>query len=80
VLGRVAIVVLENMGVGPEEESNIGVPDSLADDLRTHAGLQRAGRVGVAQIMKVMRGRGEAVESLAVVSGCGGRPSSKVNT
>jgi len=72
------------MGVGLEEESNVGVPDSLADDLRTNTGFQCAGRVGVPQIVegdpREPRSGGEAVESLLVVSGCGRRPSSKVNT
>ena len=69
------MVGLENMGVGLEEQSNVGVPDSLADDLRTHAGRQRVGRVGVAQIMKVMRGRGRGEEAESLPGRVGMRRS-----
>jgi hypothetical protein len=63
-----ARAILDHVGVGLEEEPDVRVPDSLAEYLRTHTGVQRAGRVGVPQIVerdaRSPRGHGEAVESL----------------
>jgi len=47
-LRGVAVIVSQNVRIGLQEESNIGVADPLADHLRTDAGFERAGRVGVA--------------------------------
>jgi hypothetical protein len=64
----VSVIVSEDMCIGLQEESDVGVPDSLAEYLRAYAGFQRAGRVRVAQIVegdaREPRGGGEAVESL----------------
>ena len=57
----------EDTCLGLRQEPNVCVPDSLADCLRTHAGLQRAGRVSVAQIVesdaRESRGRARAAEA-----------------
>ena len=50
-LGGVAVIVSQNVRIGLQEESNIGVADPLADHLRADAGFERAGRVGVPQVM-----------------------------
>src|SRR4051812_22053608 len=67
-LRGVAVIVSQNVRIGLQEESNIGVADSLADDLRTNTGFERAGRVGVPQIVegdpREPRSGGESVESL----------------
>ena len=39
--GGVPIVVLEHVRVGLQNESDVGVTDAIADDLGTHAGLER---------------------------------------
>ena len=46
-----AVIVSQNVRIGLQEESNIGVADPLADHLRADAGFERAGRVGVPQIV-----------------------------
>ena len=46
-LGGVSVIGSEDIGIGLPEGAHVGVPDSLAEDLRTHPGFQRAGRVGV---------------------------------
>lgn len=51
-LGRFAVLVVEDVGVGLQEEADVRVTDALADDLRTHPSPQRAGGVGVAKIVK----------------------------
>jgi hypothetical protein len=51
-LGGVSVIVSQNMRIGLQEESNIGVADPLADHLRAYAGFERTGRVGVAQIVE----------------------------
>jgi hypothetical protein len=83
-LGRLPVVIRDHVGVGLEEEPDVRVADSLAENLRADTGFQRAGGIRVAQIVEgdpgEPSGGGEAIESLSIVSGCGGRPSSKVNT
>jgi len=51
-LGGVSVIVSYDMRIGLQEESNIGVADPLADHLRDDAGFERAGRVGVPQIVE----------------------------
>ena len=51
-LRGVAVIVSQNVRIGLQEESNIGVADPLADHLRADAGFERAGRVGVPQIVE----------------------------
>ena len=50
-LRGVAVVTLDHVGVGLEEEPNVRVADPLADHLRADAGFERAGRVGMPQIV-----------------------------
>ena len=52
-LGRLTVVVRDHVGVGLQEEPNVRVADSLAENLRADAGFQRAGRIRVAQIVFV---------------------------
>jgi hypothetical protein len=35
-LGRLAVVVWEDVSIGLEEETDVGVADPFADDLRAH--------------------------------------------
>ena len=51
-LGRLSVVVRDYAGVGLEEEPNVRVADSLAENLRVDTGFQRAGRIRVAQIVE----------------------------
>src|ERR1700761_2743146 len=48
----VAVMVSQNMHIGLQEESDVGVADPLAYHLRAYAGFERTGRVGVPQIME----------------------------
>src|SRR5579875_2609721 len=64
-----AVVVSQHMGVGLQEKPDVGVANPLTDHLRADAGPQRAGGVGVAQIVEsdarqARRGR-QSVEALA---------------
>ena len=51
-LGGVSVIVSQNMRIGLQEESNIGVADPLADHLRAYASFERTGRVWVPQIVE----------------------------
>jgi hypothetical protein len=52
-LGRLPVVVRDHVGVGLQEEPNVRVADSLADNLRADTGFERAGRIRVAQIVVI---------------------------
>lgn len=47
-LGRFAIVVIENVGIRLQEEADVGVADASTDDFGAHTSPQCAGGVGVA--------------------------------
>jgi hypothetical protein len=50
-LRGVSVVVSQDMRIGLQEESNVGVADPLADHLRVDAGFEGAGGIGVPQIV-----------------------------
>jgi hypothetical protein len=83
-LGGIAVVSTENVRVGLQEKPNVSVPDPHADRLRAYLAFKRTGGARVAQIWKVIRESPAAAARRSnrclIVSGCGGRPSSKVKT
>jgi hypothetical protein len=46
-LRGVSVVVSQNMRIGLQEESNVGVADPLADHLRVDTGFEGTGGIGV---------------------------------
>jgi hypothetical protein len=52
---RLAVVVLEYVGVGLEKEPDVGVTGAVADDLRVDADLERTGGIRMPEVVKVMR-------------------------
>jgi hypothetical protein len=51
-LRGVSVIVSQDMRIGLEEESNLGVADALGDHRRAYASFEHAGRLGVPQIVE----------------------------
>ena len=83
-LGGVAIFASEDMCVGLQKEPNIGVPDPLADHLGLIPALSAPVASECRRSWNVIRDSPAAAarrsKRCLIVSGCGGRPSSKVKT
>ena len=51
-LRGVSVIVSQDMRIGLQQESNVGVADPLADHLRVDAGFEGTGSIGMPQIME----------------------------